>query len=160
LSTNHSKKASICTLQVQGVAFDDLHKSRFDDLDQRNWEVEDLVKQGDLVVTLVQCDSFICMTVLVIAAFSFANERGQKTVVFLDDLERRDKQITVTGQVIDLQMPSFQTNHWQWKGRYLQLTAHKKDKKKTSTVYTGCIFFLAMSISTLNNHCTIYNFHY
>jgi hypothetical protein len=54
----------------------------------------------------------------------------------LDDLERRDKQITATGQVIDLQMPSYQTNHWQWTGRYLQLTAHKKDKKKTHQQFT------------------------
>ena len=136
LSTNRSKKASICTLRVRGVALDDLHKSRFEDLDQRNLEDEDLVKKGDLVATLVRCDSIICMAVLEIAAFSFANERGLKTVASLDDLERRDKQITVTGQVIDLQMPSSQANHWQWTGRYLQLTAHKKDKKKTRQQFT------------------------
>jgi hypothetical protein len=78
LSTNCSKKASIRTLRVRGVALDDLHKSRFEDLDQRNLEDEDLVKKGDLVATLVRCDSKICMAVLEIAAFSFANEKGIK----------------------------------------------------------------------------------
>ena len=71
------------------------------------------------------------MAVMEIAAFSFANGKGLKTVASLDDLESRDKQITVTGQVIDLQMPPSQKNYWQWTGKYLQLTAHKKDEKKT-----------------------------
>jgi len=71
------------------------------------------------------------MAVMEIAAFSFANGKGLKTVASLDDLESRDKQITVTGQVIDLQMPPSQKNYWQWTWKYLQLAAHKKDEKKT-----------------------------
>lgn len=61
LSSNRAKKATMRTLRVQDVAMVDLHKSRYADLDARNLDDEDQMKQNDLVGTLVKCGDNICL---------------------------------------------------------------------------------------------------
>jgi len=53
LSSNHSKKVTIQTLRVRGVALEDLHNSRSDELDPEDMEDGNYMKKGDLAATLV-----------------------------------------------------------------------------------------------------------
>ena len=46
LSSNRSKKVTIRTLRVRGVALEDLCNSRSDELDPENMEDEDYMKKG------------------------------------------------------------------------------------------------------------------
>ena len=53
LSSNCSKKVTIQTLRVRGVALEDFHNSRSDELDPEDMEDGDYMKKGDLAATLV-----------------------------------------------------------------------------------------------------------
>jgi hypothetical protein len=53
LSSNRSKKVTMRTLRVRGVALEDLRNSRSDELDPENMEDGDYIKKGDLAATLV-----------------------------------------------------------------------------------------------------------
>ena len=61
------------------------------------------------------------MAVLEVTAFQFGMSKITKLTVLLDDLETKDKQITVIGQIIDLHMSSHRTPFWEWTKDYVAL---------------------------------------
>jgi len=129
LSSNRSKKVTIRTLRVRGVALEDLHNSRCDELDPENMEDGDYMKKGDLAATLVRSGNRICMAVLEVTGFQFLKEKVARTIAALDDLENPDKQIKISGQIIDLHNSSHSS--WEWTKNYLSLNSNSQDKKLT-----------------------------
>ena len=123
------------TLHVQDVAMADLYKSKYADLDAKNFDDEDQMRQNDLVDTLFKCGDNICLAVLEVHHFSFPYEKSSKTVAAMDELERPDKHITISGHVIDLWMPSGACNYWHWTGKHLQLDTIKNGQKLTQRHY-------------------------
>ena len=126
LSSHRSKKVTIPTLRVRGVALEDLHNSRLDELDPDNLEEGDYMKRGDLAAILVQSGDKICMAVLEVAGFQFGKEKTTRVVATLDDLEDSTKQIKISGQVIVMQQPSAFSS-WEWTRNYLPIDTNAKD---------------------------------
>jgi hypothetical protein len=133
LSSNRSKKITIQTLRVWGVALEDLHNSRYDKLDPEDMEDVDYMKKRDLATTLVQSGNRICIAVLEVTGFQFPKEKVVRTVATLDDLENPNNQIKISGQIIDLHTssPSF----WEWTKDYLSLDNSPQKKKLTHHQY-------------------------
>ena len=71
------------------------------------------------------------MAVLEVTGFQFAKEKIIQTTALMDDLESRDKQIKIIGQLIELCMPSSKMDSWQWTGKYIQLDVNAQDKMLT-----------------------------
>jgi hypothetical protein len=90
---------------VWGVALEDLRNSRCDELDPENMEDGDYMKKGDLAATLVWSGNRICMAIVEVTGFQFLKEKVPHTIALLDDLENLDKQIKISGQIIDLHNP-------------------------------------------------------
>ena len=112
------------------MALEDLHNSKSEELDPENMEDEDLMKKGDLAASLVRSGNRICMAVLEVTGFQFAKEKITQTTAAMDDLENRDKQIKIIGQIIDIFMPS-KMNFWEWTRRYVSLDINSRDEKLT-----------------------------
>jgi hypothetical protein len=129
LSSNRSKKVTIRTLQVRGVALEDLRNSRSDELDPENMEDGDYMKKGDLAATLVRSGNKICTAVLEVTGFQFLKEKVARTIAMVEDLENPDNHIKISGQIIDLCASS--PSSWEWTKNYLSLDSNSQDKKLT-----------------------------
>jgi len=127
LSSNHSKKVTMRTLQVQGVSLEDLQNFKSNELDPEDMEDGDYMKKGDLVATLVQSGNKICMAVLEVIEFQFLKEKATQIIAALDDLENLNNQIKISGQIIDLQPSS--SSFWEWNKNYLSLDSSSQNKK-------------------------------
>lgn len=119
LCSQRSKKATMRTLRVQGVALEDLRRSRSSDgLGTLDLDDEDVVRALDLVGVLVKCQTRICLAVMEIS--SFTRPSGKQTLsrvstVSADDLEDRSAALKVVGQILELHKIS---GDWIWTGRY------------------------------------------
>jgi hypothetical protein len=69
------------------------------------------------------------MAVLEVTGFRFLKEKVARTIAALDDLENPDKQIKISGQIIDLHKSS--PSSWEWTKNYLSLNDNSQDKKFT-----------------------------
>jgi len=94
------------------VAIEDLYNSKQEEIDPDDMEDDDYMKKGDLAASLVQCGGKICLCVIEVTGFRFGTEKTTQTTAALDDLEDKNKQIKVTGQVIELKPSSPRMDFW------------------------------------------------
>jgi len=85
---------------VQGVALEDLWNSKSDELDPEDMEDGDYMKKGDLVATLVQYGSKICMAVLEVTGFQFLKEKVARIIAALHDLKNPNNQIKIRARLL------------------------------------------------------------
>lgn len=74
------------TLRVHGVAIEDFHNSKLDELGPDNMEDGDFMKKGDLAAILVCSGDRICLAVLEVAGFYFDKEKSAQKIATLEDL--------------------------------------------------------------------------
>src|ERR1700729_981552 len=96
-------------------------RSKLNELDPEDLEDGDLMQKKDLVGCLVRSGHRICLAVLEVTAFRFGMSKITKSTALLDDLENKDKQITVIGQIINLRLSSHRTPFWEWTKDYVAL---------------------------------------
>ncbi|KAJ7243008.1 hypothetical protein C8J57DRAFT_1142308, partial [Mycena rebaudengoi] len=73
LSSNRSKKATMRTLRVRGVALEDLRSRKCEEFDITDLDDEDLLKSGDLVATLVHSGKKICLAIFLVKGIRIEN---------------------------------------------------------------------------------------
>ena len=128
LNNKSSKKVPWRNWRVRGVAIEDLYNSKHEEMDPDNMEDDEYMKKGDLAASLVMCRGKICLCVIEVTGFKFGTEKTTETTAALDDLEDKNKQVKVTGQVIELK-PSSKIDFWEWTRDYLAIDV--KDDKLT-----------------------------
>ncbi|KZP09618.1 hypothetical protein FIBSPDRAFT_963820 [Athelia psychrophila] len=130
LGSNRSKKVTMRTLRVRGIALEDFHNSQLNELDPDNMEDGDFMKKGDLVAVLVRSGDRICMAVLEVVGFHFDQEKGTRTIAPLEDLKTLANKIKISGQIVGLSA-STMSSSWVWTKNYLALNASPRDNKLT-----------------------------
>ena len=111
------------------MAIEDLYNSKQEEMDPDDMEDGEYMKRGDLAASLVMCGGKICLCVIEVTGFKFGTEKITQTTAALNDLEDKNKQIKVTGQVIELKPSSPKIDFWEWTRDYLSTDA--KDDKLT-----------------------------
>ncbi|KAJ6526383.1 hypothetical protein B0H19DRAFT_970619 [Mycena capillaripes] len=153
LSSDRSKKSTLRTQQVQGIAVADFHQRKLD-IDFDPLEEEDMVKIDDLVGILVRTTEDICLCVLVIKEFKKENQTIPLSAIHLDDQENPDSGITVIGQLMEMTQ-SADVTRWEWNRKFLKLdtsdvAAHAKNKQLLLRLPSSQIFPLAPNVTELN----------
>ncbi|KAJ6628497.1 hypothetical protein B0H10DRAFT_1940334 [Mycena sp. CBHHK59/15] len=122
------KKASMRTLQVRGVALEDLRQKKLDiDYDPLD-ESGDNLKAGDLVATLVRAGTYICLAVLSIKGFRLGPEKSLQASMEMTVLEDHGSEAKLVCQIMEM---SHESNGWEWTGKYLRLNTSDKDARAT-----------------------------
>ena len=137
LSSNRSKKVPMRTLQSGGMALEDLcnSRSKLNELDPEDLEDGNLMQRKDLVGVLVRSGQKFCLAVLEVTAFHFGTSKITKATALMDDLEDKDKQITVIGQIINLHMSSHRMQFWEWTKDYIMLDTNSENEMLTHRQY-------------------------
>ena len=136
LIPNRSKKVTMRTLRVQGIALEDLRpKSKFEDLAETLDDDDELcMKSTDLGGFLARTGDNISLCIMEVAGFHEKN-KPIKTVATIADLIDTEKSIKVTGQVLEL--IEHTSDIWQWTGKYLSLDISSKSDQMTKTQFVA-----------------------
>ncbi|KAJ7794193.1 hypothetical protein B0H14DRAFT_2392706, partial [Mycena olivaceomarginata] len=122
LSSNRSKKATMRTLRVRGVALEDLHSRRSKEFDPTDLDEDNLLKSGDLVATLLHASEKICVGLFIVKAIRTGTDKksiSNLTAVSLSDLKDLQKKVVVTGQLMEMKNPVIEgqpADFWEWTG--------------------------------------------
>ena len=137
LTSDRSKKVTMRTLRVQGVALEDLRpKSKFQDITESpEFDGKPVMKSLDLGAFLVRCGDQICLTVMEVIGFNFSKEKQTRSVALLDDLSNATKEIKVIGQIIEIRQPPDSEEIWEWSGNYISVDTTSKELKITKALY-------------------------
>jgi hypothetical protein len=73
--------------------------------------------------------------VIEVIGFRFGTDKVTKTIATMDDLEDREKQIKIIGQIINLKMSSPKKESWDWNKHYVLLDIDSQDKRLTHRQY-------------------------
>ncbi|KAJ7882078.1 hypothetical protein B0H14DRAFT_2340142, partial [Mycena olivaceomarginata] len=154
LSSDRSKKSTLRTQRVQGIAVADFHQRKLD-IDFDPLEEEDMVKIDDLVGILVGTTEDICLCVLLIKEFKKENQTIPLSAIHLDDQENPDSGITVVGQLMEMTQ-SADTTRWEWNRKFLKLdtsdmAANAKNKQLLLQLPSSAILPLAPNVTEFND---------
>lgn len=155
LSSNRSKKATMRTLRVRGVALEDLRQKQLN-IDFDPSESEDVLKSGDLVGVLLRVGDQICLGVISVKGFRVGADKTLKTTMEMDQLEQNDTGVKVVGQILEMKSES---NSWKWTGNYLRLDTRVKDAQAAHKHFllefsSVLIHPLGPTLSALNGETT------
>ncbi|KAJ6603661.1 hypothetical protein B0H10DRAFT_2315727 [Mycena sp. CBHHK59/15] len=138
LSSNRTKKVTMRTLRVQGVAVEDLQRRKSTALDLLNLEDEDVMKAGDLAATLFQSGNQLCLAVLMVKGFRIGMEKAPCTIIEMDQLDNVTANIRIIAQVMELENPrtspsltSPGEDFWEWTGNFLMLDVDATNLRMT-----------------------------
>ncbi|KAK7020913.1 hypothetical protein R3P38DRAFT_3548264 [Favolaschia claudopus] len=150
LASNRSKKSTLRTQRVQGMAIADFHQKRLD-IDFDPLEEEDMVKIDDLVGVLVKTKEEICLCALLIKEFKKENQTTPLSAIHLDEQENPDLGITIIGQLMDMTQ-SPQKDTWHWNRKFLVLDSSEgapqtKNRQLLLHVPSSEVYPLAPDIS-------------
>ncbi|KAJ7315740.1 hypothetical protein DFH08DRAFT_820317 [Mycena albidolilacea] len=138
LSSNRSKKATMRTLRVRGVALEDLHSRKAKEFDPGDLDEDNLLKSGDLVAPLLHASGKICLGLFIVKTIRTGAEKSTLTAVSLPDLENPQKKVVVTGQLVGMKKPEIEgqpADFWEWTGKYLCLNTDIKDERETRKLF-------------------------
>ncbi|KAJ6618015.1 hypothetical protein B0H10DRAFT_1947987 [Mycena sp. CBHHK59/15] len=128
LSSNRTKKVTMCTLQAQGVALEDLQKRKSSELDLLNLADENVMKAGDLAGTLFCSGDKVCLAVLMVKGFRIGKDKAPCTVIEMDKLDNAASNIRIIAQVMELENPRTSASltspgedFWEWTGNFMML---------------------------------------
>ncbi|KAJ6469242.1 hypothetical protein DFH09DRAFT_1111225, partial [Mycena vulgaris] len=76
LSSNQSKKTTMRTLRVRGAALEDLQGRKSEVFDPADLSKDDLLKSGDLVVTLLHTEGQICLGILMVKGIRIGTNKS------------------------------------------------------------------------------------
>ncbi|KAJ6579361.1 hypothetical protein B0H10DRAFT_2198716 [Mycena sp. CBHHK59/15] len=133
LSSNRSKKATMRTLRVCGVALEDLRHSKSADFDSSDLNDEDLMKEGDLVATLLHSGSDFGLGVMIVKGFRVGQDHFTRSTFEAEQVETNTK-VRVIGQLMELRnIRGNRTtlNFWEWTGKFLRLDVTATDERAT-----------------------------
>ncbi|KAF8135316.1 hypothetical protein K438DRAFT_1640163 [Mycena galopus ATCC 62051] len=139
LSSNRSRKATMRTLRVRGVALEDLRGRKSESLDLGDPDGDDFLKENDLVATLMRSGGEICLGVLVLKGFRIGKE--VRTSITMAELEDPQKKVKAMGQIAELRNPPTGDQNpqpacfWEWTGNYLQVNFGSADELKTRNLF-------------------------
>ena len=122
LTPHRSRKVTIRTLRARGVTLEDLRRSTLN-LPTGNLESDDLIKSGDIAASLIRIESIICLAVVEILSFRCAGDKTRLSSIEIDNLDRSEKAVTVTVQVLKLEdkrPTDMSPGPWEWTGNYLR----------------------------------------
>ncbi|KAJ7924779.1 hypothetical protein B0H13DRAFT_1863643 [Mycena leptocephala] len=114
LSSNRSKKATMRTLRVRGVALEDL-RSR---------------KLGK-----------ICLGIFVVKGIKIGTEKSIRTAISLSELENPECKAKVICQLMEMQNPRMQGEDspaaafWEWTGNYICLDVNTQEERETRRLF-------------------------
>ncbi|KAJ7032090.1 hypothetical protein C8F04DRAFT_1185331 [Mycena alexandri] len=154
LSSSRSKKSTLRTQRVQGIAVADFHQRKLD-IDFDPLEEEDMVKIDDVVGILIRTEEDICLCALIIKEFKKENQTTPLSAIHLDDQENPDSGITVIGQLMEMTQSADRTR-WDWNKRFLKIdtretAAHAKNKQLLLHLPSSQIFPLAPTVTEFND---------
>ncbi|GBE89048.1 hypothetical protein SCP_1500500 [Sparassis crispa] len=113
LTSNRSRKVTMRTLRAR----------------------DDIVKFGDIAACLVRVGQNICLGVLEITGFERGTDKGRLTAVKLEDLEKRDSDLHVTAQLLELvpqgSPQGDNSDHWFWTHQYIRFGARSQSERST-----------------------------
>ncbi|KAJ7834367.1 hypothetical protein B0H14DRAFT_2590950 [Mycena olivaceomarginata] len=141
LSSNRSKKATMRTLRVRGVALEDLQSRKSEAVDPADLDDDNLLKSGDLVATLLHTDGKICLGIVMAKGFRVGADTSIQTAVSLSDLQNPAYKARVVGQVIEMCNPRIEgddsppANFWEWTGNYVCLDVNAKEERETRQLF-------------------------
>ncbi|KAJ7735697.1 hypothetical protein B0H14DRAFT_2639136 [Mycena olivaceomarginata] len=141
LSSNRSKKATMRTLRVRGVALEDLQSRKSEAFDPADLDDDNLLKSGDLVATLLHTDGKICLGIVMAKGFRVGADTSIQTAVSLSDLQNPAYKARVVGQVIEMCNPRTEgddlppANFWEWTGNYVCLDVNAKEERETRQLF-------------------------
>ena len=136
LSSNRSKKVTMRTLRVRGIALEDLRpKSKFEDLaDTLDHDDELCMKSTDFGGFLARTGDNISLCIMEVAGFQ-EKDKPVKAVAMIADLANPDKSVKVVGQVLELTQHT--SDIWQWTRKYISLDTISKGDRMTKTHFVG-----------------------
>ncbi|KAJ7240291.1 hypothetical protein C8J57DRAFT_1478255 [Mycena rebaudengoi] len=143
LSSNRSKKATMRTLRVRGVALEDLRSRKCEEFDITDLDDEDLLKSGDLVATLVHSGKKICLAIFLVKGIRIGADKSIRTAASLLDLGNPESKATVLGQLMEMRNPLPDTENadpatfWEWSGQYLSLDVTARDDRETRRMFVA-----------------------
>ncbi|KAJ7312418.1 hypothetical protein DFH08DRAFT_822155 [Mycena albidolilacea] len=133
LSSNRSKKATMRTLHIRGVALEDLYNRQSEDFDPGDLDVDDLLKAGDLVATLMHTGEKICLGILLVKGIRVGKDKSIQTAASLTDLEDQNFDGVVVCQIMEMENPlgkdTSPADFWEWTGNYLCLDMESPDSR-------------------------------
>ncbi|KAJ7273135.1 hypothetical protein C8J57DRAFT_1063442 [Mycena rebaudengoi] len=152
LSSNRSKKSTLRTQRVQGIAVADFHQRKLD-IDFDPLEEEDMIKIDDLVGVLVRTKDHICLCALMIKEFKKENQRIPLSAIHLDDQENPHSGITVVGQLMEMIESG---DRWEWNKQFLRLdtsqgAAHARNTQLLLQLPSSQIYPLAPNVTEFNH---------
>lgn len=142
LSNNRSKKATMRTLRVQGVAVEDLRGRRSRDYDPTDLDSDEYLKAGDLAATLLRAGDHISLGILLVKGFRVKKDRSIRTSMTTDELEDRTNKAKVLCQIMEMRNPYDVAQHnpadfWEWTGKYLHLDVDSREEKVTQRLFVS-----------------------
>jgi len=154
LTLDRSKKVTMRTLRVQGVALEDLRpKSKIQDITKSpEFDGKPVMKSSDLGTFLVRCGDQICLTVMEVIGFNFSKEKQTRSVALLDDLSNATTEIKVIGQIIEIRQHPDSDEIWEWSGNYISIDTTSKDLKITKALYVTEI--PSVLVQPVNQHAS------
>ncbi|KAJ7023838.1 hypothetical protein C8F04DRAFT_969797 [Mycena alexandri] len=139
LSSNRSKKATMRTLRVRGVALEDLRGRKSEQFDPTDLDNENVLKSGDLVASLVHTAGTICLGIFVVKGIRVGADKSTRTAVSFSDIENQDQKATVIIQMMEMRNPQVQgvnAEFWEWTGNYLSLDV-TQDERETRRLFVA-----------------------
>ncbi|KAJ7442929.1 hypothetical protein B0H11DRAFT_1748755, partial [Mycena galericulata] len=139
LSSNRSKKATMRTLRVRGVALEDLRSRKREPFDPSDLDEEDLLKSGDLVATLLHTEGKICLEIPLVKGIRIDADNSIRSAVSLSDLEDPESKAKVIGQLLKMRNPQTEgdnpADYWEWTGNFLCLDIAAKQGRETRQLF-------------------------
>jgi hypothetical protein len=153
LSSKRARKLTVRTLRARGVTLEDLRRP------SDNWNSADLiegdiVKNGDLAACLVRAGESICLAIIEITSFEYADSKRQVTSITIDEMEEsgagEKSKVTVLAQIVDLE----QTNKskWNWTrcaSKQEKLATHRVTSPPSGTLSYAFLLYLSTRLDHL-----------
>ncbi|KAJ7025828.1 hypothetical protein C8F04DRAFT_1046127 [Mycena alexandri] len=140
LSSNRSKKATMRTLRVRGVALEDLRGRKSEQFDPTDLDNDNVLKSGDLVASLVRTAGTICLGIFVVKGIRVGADKSIRTAVSFSDVETPDQKTTVITQLMEMRNPQVQgvpSEFWEWTGNYLCLDINTQEERETRRLFVA-----------------------
>ncbi|KAJ7661525.1 hypothetical protein DFH06DRAFT_1089043 [Mycena polygramma] len=144
LSSNRSKKATMRTLRVRGVALEDLRSRKCEQFDPTDLDDDNLLKLGDLVASLVHASGKICLAIFIVKGIKIGSQKSSgRTAISLPDLENPEYKANIVCQLLEMRNPAMQVqpvapaNFWEWTGNYLSLNVSPGKERETRKLFVA-----------------------
>ncbi|KAK7037056.1 hypothetical protein R3P38DRAFT_2517108 [Favolaschia claudopus] len=134
LSSNRSKKVTMRTLRVRGVALEDFRSKKFENFDATEMDDDNLLKTGDLVASLVHTGGKVSLGIFMVKAIRTDSDKSTRTSISLNDLESPEIRAQIVGQLMEMRNPEVDkkpADLWEWTGKFLSLEDDSKQGRET-----------------------------